>query len=1153
MCDVSISRMKKEDIYDISSYSDNELYEILDLVNPTDRELEAKILMMIHKYEKMNNRAGKRLSNFFEAIYSHFFGDDEDDDADDDNNIEGLTTMADAEKIYKTKEDKDTKVTQIDKTKQTTEIKTGDIMKVDEESKKSDNNVIYTRSLDYAKGTLNPILKQTTKRIISIDSQYRADKNTMSTEFTFNLSEPLKDVVSLKLYSIQIPYTWYTIGKSYGSNFFYFKGRTAGITGETHNIQVEIEPGNYKPQELIDTVNASIQTKSTTVDANISNTLLNYNKFTSLTTFNAVINKQYNESSYYLNFPTWESPYQTDTSRNSTIPSYLGFETTKYYGNTLMSPLYYSMENTSLTSDSNATFTINSTNNFFTVYQYYGTFPYNSSTSIIDASSTVTFSLAAGTYSRSALINDLNTQINSNSKFYDSYIQRVNTDSSNNLYDSLVSYIKLRLKFSRTVMNPNINSKTVVILPDSTDIWIGATSCFRFDTSYNELDLIYSDLSPIAQTDRYVIAGNPHVEFKCIVPEFVNTVNDISFNIENSTGDGYTLTEYLAAINNGIRIRDVSYNASYGHYIFNAPEASYNFDSGSTTYPTGTYVYTKDNIFNTYLNINRIFDSSKYEMNITNSIFTNIIVLKDANGNALTGTTLTDLTTTYTATMNAGGINVTTGDTICVIIPKTGGNNGNENDVSYNLTFPSTVSYSNYPAYQEAINEIFSNYIDPNSGLNIFSGTKLTSTVTNNVYNVTFTIVITKKLISKNYSVKFVDNTNNTWKNNLFIDVTMTEQAYDMSFNIPTTGITEQTNSDGKKLSSITSTGNILITGVDNIAISNTLTIETGINDTITFKAYEDGVFSTGGENDVSIVVPSGIYSTDYLIATLNTQIKGLTTFSNAKNTVFSLVERSNKNNYIKIDTSITRTYDARDYNIVFYDRISFSKCFIGTKSVQNTTWDTTVGWIMGFRDFTSYDLSAFYNTTASKVIIVGDTGVSTNLFNYFLLCLDDFNQNHLNDGLVTVTGTDTSIPLPSYAKRSEFQCDPVSGELVYNNTAGLTEKQIYAANEIANSVGNATSIGSSVSAKSYGTGPYVTDVFGLIPVKTNGLINGAPYIEFGGTLQNQERSYFGPVNINRMAVKLVTDRGNNVDLNNANWSFSLICEQLNKLEPNNK
>ena len=70
--------------------------------------------------------------------------------------------------------------------------------------------------------------------------------------------------------------------------------------------------------------------------------------------------------------------------------------------------------------------------------------------------------------------------------------------------------------------------------------------------------------------------------------------------------------------------------------------------------------------------------------------------------------------------------------------------------------------------------------------------------------------------------------------------------------------------------------------------------------------------------------------------------------------------------------------------------------------------------------------------------------------------------------------------------------------------------------------------------------------------MKTNNLSSGQPYVEFGGSLQNQERSYFGPVNISRMSVKLVSDRGNSVDLNNANWSFSLICEQLNKLEPKN-
>ena len=178
---------------------------------------------------------------------------------------------------------------------------------------------------------------------------------------------------------------------------------------------------------------------------------------------------------------------------------------------------------------------------------------------------------------------------------------------------------------------------------------------------------------------------------------------------------------------------------------------------------------------------------------------------------------------------------------------------------------------------------------------------------------------------------------------------------------------------------------------------------------------------------------------------------------------------------------------------------------------------------------------------------ITGDTGVSTQLYNYFLLCIDDFNQNHLNDGLVTITNQDTSVPLPSYANRTDFTCDPATGETVYNASTGLTGKQVYAAMEIYNSKNTSNSLGSSVSSKSYGSGPFVKDVFGVIPLKVSNLVSGSAYTEFGGTLQNQERTYFGPVNIRRMTVQLRTDRGDLVDLNNANWSFSLIAEQLNK------
>ena len=65
--------LPEKSLYDPSAYTDNELYDILDLVNPTDRELEAKILMMVHKYENGTNKPSLKLARFFNDIYNHFF------------------------------------------------------------------------------------------------------------------------------------------------------------------------------------------------------------------------------------------------------------------------------------------------------------------------------------------------------------------------------------------------------------------------------------------------------------------------------------------------------------------------------------------------------------------------------------------------------------------------------------------------------------------------------------------------------------------------------------------------------------------------------------------------------------------------------------------------------------------------------------------------------------------------------------------------------------------------------------------------------------------------------------------------------------------------------------------------------------------------
>ena len=164
-------------------------------------------------------------------------------------------------------------------------------------------------------GKLNPLLQQTTKRIVSIDSQYRSDKTSISTDFTFNLSDPLKDVVNLKLYSIQIPLTWYVINSSFGSNFFYIKGTSPGINNGNHDYKITIPVGNYTAPELITAVNTSMQglkTDASYSDTNFGATDITYDYPSSKATFNIDLFKHFNENHYVLEFQQHTTPNAVD-------------------------------------------------------------------------------------------------------------------------------------------------------------------------------------------------------------------------------------------------------------------------------------------------------------------------------------------------------------------------------------------------------------------------------------------------------------------------------------------------------------------------------------------------------------------------------------------------------------------------------------------------------------------------------------------------------------------------------------------------------------------------------------------------------------------------------------------------------------------------
>ena len=101
-----------------------------------------------------------------------------------------------------------------------------------------------------------------------------------------------------------------------------------------------------------------------------------------------------------------------------------------------------------------------------------------------------------------------------------------------------------------------------------------------------------------------------------------------------------------------------------------------------------------------------------------------------------------------------------------------------------------------------------------------------------------------------------------------------------------------------------------------------------------------------------------------------------------------------------------------------------------------------------------------------------------------------------------------------------------------------LTNAQLYTINSINNNNNNLTNY--------LPKAPTTSDILAVLPIKTSvGLSTGSLLIEFSGSLQNNVRTYFGPVNIDRMAVKLIDDKGNILNLNGNDWCVTLIAECL--------
>jgi hypothetical protein len=100
-----------------------------------------------------------------------------------------------------------------------------------------------------------------------------------------------------------------------------------------------------------------------------------------------------------------------------------------------------------------------------------------------------------------------------------------------------------------------------------------------------------------------------------------------------------------------------------------------------------------------------------------------------------------------------------------------------------------------------------------------------------------------------------------------------------------------------------------------------------------------------------------------------------------------------------------------------------------------------------------------------------------------------------------------------------------------------LTQAQIYTINEIIKTRNKTISFRSKA--------PTNSDTFAIIPIKYGSMTTGQLYTEISGQFQDNKRIYFGPVDIDRLRITLLDDKGNIVDLHGGDWCITLISENL--------
>lgn len=285
------------------------------------------------------------------------------------------------------------------------------------------------------------------------------------------------------------------------------------------------------------------------------------------------------------------------------------------------------------------------------------------------------------------------------------------------------------------------------------------------------------------------------------------------------------------------------------------------------------------------------------------------------------------------------------------------------------------------------------------------------------------------------------------------------------------------------------------------------------------------------------IEIASGNYTNASIVDAINDSIVA----QGYSDIVFSLNIISNK---VSMDTSST----TNTYTIIFYDYLDGQQSFANNMTNEysadvQSKINNNLGWILGFRTIDKTNICLEYTLSPTTTTITAESLCYIPYTKYFVIVIDDMNKNQTNKGLVQISHDKQRIKPTTYYQHDDLSynlsclTEASFNEYCAKDGRKLTKKQLYSALQINNYMASFSNKNSKMDAN------LINNVFAIVPFENKSLIWGESM--FTSDKNKFKRKYNGPVDINKLNIKILDDKGNLLNLNGGEWSLSMVSTHL--------